>query len=71
MSVRVIPIFHRNCIENLFNKEPSFDTEHLQMKIPQSLKNSFRNDILIFKVNLVVSSTERRTERRYERREIS
>jgi hypothetical protein len=67
MSVRVVPIFHRNCIENLFNKEPSFDIEHLQVKIPQSLKNSFRNDILIFKVNINVISTARR----YERREIS
>jgi hypothetical protein len=67
MSVRVIPIFHRNCIENLFNKEPSFDIEHLQMKIPQSLKNSFRNDIQVYKVNLVVISTARR----YEQREIS
>jgi hypothetical protein len=67
MSVRVVPIFHRNCIENLFNKEPSFDIERLQMKIPQSLKNSFRNDTLVYKLNLVVISTERR----YERREIS
>jgi hypothetical protein len=67
MSVRVVPIFHRNCIENLFNKEYYFDTEHLTMKIPQSLKNSFRNDILIFKVNINVISTKRR----YEQRETS
>jgi hypothetical protein len=31
VSVRVIPIFHRNCIENLYSKKQSFDVASLIM----------------------------------------
>jgi len=36
----------------------SFDLEQLIMKIPQSLKSSFWNDILVYKLNLTIIAKE-------------
>jgi hypothetical protein len=43
--------------EGMSNEKPH-DLEYLIMKFPQSKKRLFRNDILVYKLNLIIIAKE-------------